>query len=185
MRALERGPTKRSSARTVSESRKASAPRNTSRSAVPLAAATIVTITTRYAVTALPRAAPPSRLAARTIRRPAVKLSGTAIRRPTSAHQGSTPRARAMAAAAVMAPNVLPAGHDEGPTLLSSGGPSRGLGNALRISQRGPLGDVLQGRSPLGHCRLLVGRLVLVDDALAHGLVELGRGDLERVGDSR
>src|SRR5471030_983461 len=41
--------------------------------------------------------------------------------------------------------------------------------------------ESLEGRGPLGHRGLLVGRVVLVDDALAHGLVELGRGDLERV----
>src|SRR6185295_12926936 len=43
----------------------------------------------------------------------------------------------------------------------------------------------LEGRSLLGHGRLLVGRVVLVDDALADGLVELDRGDLEGAGSGR
>src|ERR1035438_4710477 len=46
-------------------------------------------------------------------------------------------------------------------------------------------GKSLQGRSLLGHGRLLVSRVVLMDDALAHGLVELGRRNLERVSSSR
>src|SRR5450631_1167841 len=45
--------------------------------------------------------------------------------------------------------------------------------------------ESLQGRNLLGHGRLLVRRVVLMDDALAHGLVELGRCNLECVSSSR